>query len=169
MQCDKTDTILPFLMRVAATMLAGAVFLLPANGQAKHFAPAKPAAKPATTASHTATTPHTTAGASHGTTTGRPGTSAGAGATVHHPNGSTTTRTASGREVTRAPNGCVTSMRTASGHEVRYGANGHVREIRSNDMTIRRGPGGMRHTIVDRPDHSRMVAYGHGRGYIQRP
>jgi hypothetical protein len=36
-------------------------------------------------------------------------------------------------------------------------------------MTIRRGPGGMRHTIVDRPDHSRMVAYGHGRGYIQRP
>jgi hypothetical protein len=67
------------------------------------------------------------------------------------------------------PTARVTSMRTASGHEVRYGANGHVREIRSNGMTIRRGPGGMRHTIVDRPDHSRMVAYGHGRGYIQRP
>jgi hypothetical protein len=57
MQCDKTGKILPFLMRAAATMLAGAVFLLPANGQAKHSAPAKPAAKPATTASHTATTP----------------------------------------------------------------------------------------------------------------
>jgi hypothetical protein len=27
----------------------------------------------------------------------------------------------------------------------------------------------MRRTVVDRPDHSRMVAYGHGRGYIQRP
>jgi hypothetical protein len=52
---------------------------------------------------------------------------------------------------------------------VRYGANGHAREIHSNGMTIRRGPGGMRHTIVDRPDHCRMVAYGHGRGYIQRP
>jgi hypothetical protein len=63
----------------------------------------------------------------------------------------------------------VTSVRTASGHEVRYGANGHVREIHSNGMAIRRGPGGMRRTMVDRPDHSRLVAYGHGRGYIQRP
>jgi hypothetical protein len=172
MRCDKTGTIVPFLMRAAATMLAGAVFLLPVSGQAKHSAPAKPAAKPATSASHTPTTSHTTAGASHGTTAGRPGAAAGGSrnvATVRHPNGSTTTRTPSGREVTRAPNGRVTSVRTASGHEVRYGANGHVREIHSNGMTIRRGPGGMRHTIVDRPDHSRMVAYGHGRGYIQRP
>jgi hypothetical protein len=62
MRCDKTGTILPFLMRAAATMLASAVFLLPASGQAKHSAPAKPAAKPATSASHTATTSHTTAG-----------------------------------------------------------------------------------------------------------
>jgi hypothetical protein len=47
MRCDKTGTIVPFLMRAAATMLAGAVFLLPVSGQTKHSAPAKPAAKPA--------------------------------------------------------------------------------------------------------------------------
>jgi hypothetical protein len=40
MRCDKTGTIVPFLMRAAATMLAGAVFLLPVSGQAKHSAPA---------------------------------------------------------------------------------------------------------------------------------
>jgi hypothetical protein len=98
MRCDKTGTIVPFLMRAAATMLAGAVFLLPVSGQAKHSAPAKPAAKPATSASHTPTTSHTTAGASHSTTAGRPGAAAGGSrnvATVRHPNGSTTTRTPS--------------------------------------------------------------------------
>ncbi|HZD75896.1 MAG TPA: hypothetical protein VE218_02755 [Acidobacteriaceae bacterium] len=195
MRCYGAGKTLTFLAQTAAAVLAGAILIVPASGQAKHSAPPKPAAKPAASAGHSSTpasaghtsTPagagHTStpAGAGHTSTPGgaghtggasaasRPGGAGGHVSTTRNANGSTTTHTASGREVTRGPQGHVTNVRMANGHEARFGSNGHVREVHANGMAIRRGPGGMRRTVVDRPDHSRMVAYGHGRGYIQRP
>jgi hypothetical protein len=170
MRCDKAGAILSFLMRAAATVvLASAVLAVPASGQAKHSAPkaaAKPAAKPAMSAAHSGTTAGAHGG---GTGTTNRATTASRPGTVRNANGSMTTRTASGREVTRGPAGHVTNVRMANGHEARFGSNGHIREVHANGMEVRRGPGGMRRTVVDRPDHSRYVAYGHGRGYIQRP
>ncbi|MGB9417190.1 MAG: hypothetical protein WCB58_12825 [Acidobacteriaceae bacterium] len=178
MRCYRTGRVLTFIVETAATaMLATAVLVVPASGQAKHStphtathtAPAKATTKPATRSS---TPGHTAAGAGHA---GAPNAAARGGAgsrsvtTTRNRNGSVTTRTASGREVTRGPAGHVTNVKMANGHEARFGSNGHVREVHANGMEIRRGPGGMRRTVVDRPDHSRMVAYGHGRGYIQRP
>jgi hypothetical protein len=84
--------------------------------------------------------------------------------------GATTTRTASGKEVTKSPSGKVTSVKTASGSEAKFGSNGKVKEIHTaNGMTVSHAPGGARRVEVERPDHSRLVAEGHGRGYIQRP
>ncbi len=79
--------------------------------------------------------------------------------------------TAHGAEVTKSPSGRVESVRTPSGKVAEFGSNGRVHEVRdpARNMTVMRGPGGMRRTEVERADHSRLVAEGHGRGYIQRP
>jgi hypothetical protein len=63
----------------------------------------------------------------------------------------------------------VATVKTASGHEAKFGSNGKVKEVHANGMTVSHAPGGARRTEVERPDHSRLVAEGHGRGYIQRP
>ena len=63
----------------------------------------------------------------------------------------------------------MTEVKTASGAEARFSPNGRVREVRADGMTVRQGPSGIRRTEFERPDHSRLVAEGHGRGYIQRP
>jgi hypothetical protein len=159
----------------------------PHTATAPHPAAAPHAAAPAT--AHTGTSPTARTSASPttrtsasptthtaaGTTAGRPGSTArppaaGRTETVRTPNGSTVTHTARGGEITRAPNGRVTSYRSPSGREVHFSPNGRVREVHGpGGMVVSRGPAGMRRTVIERPDHSRFVAYGHGRGYIARP
>jgi hypothetical protein len=88
---------------------------------------------------------------------------------VRNRDGGSTTRTARGAEISRGRDGRVTSYRGPHGNEARFGSHGQIREVRGHGMVVSRGPGGMRRTVVERPDHSRLVAYGHGRGYISRP
>jgi hypothetical protein len=137
--------------------------------------PAKPPAKPAAPAAKTATTPstghpsgatgHTATPAGH--TTG-PGGAHGAGPTSFKaPPGGSVHATRSGGEVARNSRGQVTAYRGANGHEARFDSHGGVREVHANGMTVRRGPGGVRRVEMERADHSRFVAYGHGRGYIE--
>jgi len=71
--------------------------------------------------------------------------------------------------ITRGPNGKVESYRGHNGSEAHFGRDGRVREVRARDMTIIHGPGGSRRIVVDRVDHSRIVAYRGGYGYVQRP
>jgi hypothetical protein len=144
-------------------------------------APAKPAAPAAHTApshpagatSHTATTPgaHTTGAGAH--TTGVGGHTGGTGAhtagvsSVKAPPGGSVHATRSGGEVARNSHGQVTAYRGANGHEARFDSRGGVRVVHANGMTVRGGPGGARRVEMERADHSRLVAYGHGRGYIE--
>jgi hypothetical protein len=166
-------------------LLAGFAYLVvPAYGSVqKHTpAPSKPAAHAPSHGSSNASHPaNRSTGGRPGAngnrgTGGRPGSArvgagnrGAGGGTVRNRDGSTTTRTARGGEVTRGPHGRVTSYRGANGREAKFGSNGRVREVRGNGMTVSRGPRGMRRTEVERGDHSRLVAYGHGRGYISRP
>ena len=46
---------------------------------------------------------------------------------------------------------------------------GRVREVHLHDTTIVHVRGGWHHTIVERPDHSRIVVNRFGHGYVQRP
>lgn len=46
---------------------------------------------------------------------------------------------------------------------------GRVREVHVRDTTIVHVRGGWHHTIVERPDHSRIVVNRFGHGYVQRP
>lgn len=85
------------------------------------------------------------------------------------PGGGATMRTADGREFNRGPNGRVESFRGAHGEEAHFGRDGRVHEIRSGNMRIEHGPGGMRRVEMERADHSRLVVDGRGRGYIARP
>ena len=75
--------------------------------------------------------------------------------------------------MTKSPAGKVTEFKAANGHEAKFNSEGHVKEVHGevngNKVTVAHGPAGMRRTVVERPDHSRLVADGHGRGYIQRP
>ena len=142
---------------------------------AKPAAPAKPAtgAKPAGAAAGRPGAP--SAGNTHSPGAGgaRANSASGVkpGTTVRTPSGGTKTVTAHGTEITKSPSGRVESVRTPSGNTARFNSNGKVREVHDpgRNMTVSRGPGGMRRTEVERPDHSRLVAEGHGRGYIQRP
>jgi hypothetical protein len=70
--------------------------------------------------------------------------------------------------MTRGRDGHVAGYRDAHGNEARFGSHGRVREVHGRGMDVRRGPGGMRRTVVER-NGERRVAYGHGRGYISRP
>ncbi len=159
-------------------LLAGLSLLaLPAGAQSKaKAAPAKPAAaaaKPAAKPSSTTTHPggsasgHTaTSGAGHSGSTGGAGKSSAA--SVKAPPGGSVHETSKG-VVARDSRGNTTAFKGANGHEAKFDSRGGVKEVHANGMTVRRGPGGMRRTEVERADHSRLVADGHGRGYIQRP
>ncbi len=57
----------------------------------------------------------------------------------------------------------------AHGEQAQFDHAGRVREIRTGDMHIQHGPGGMRRVEMTRADHSHLVMEGHGRGYVQRP
>jgi hypothetical protein len=137
------------------------------SAPAKASAPSKPAARPTAPAgAHPNTANRTGMNGSHpgGSSTGRPNTP---GTRVERTNnGGTVTHTNKG-EVARASNGRVTSFKGANGHEAKFSSTGRVKEVHSGNLTVHRGPGNMRRTVVDRPDHSRLVAEGHGRGYIQ--
>jgi hypothetical protein len=60
-------------------------------------------------------------------------------------------------------------VRTASGNEIHRRPNGEVRELRTRDMDIHHGPGGVRTVRVVRPDRSVIVVNHAGRGYVERP
>ena len=74
-----------------------------------------------------------------------------------------------GPGITRGTNGKVEVYRGHNGSEARFGRDGRVREVHARDMTIIHLPGGSRRIVVERGDHSRVVAYRGGYGYVQRP
>ncbi len=167
---------------VAATVLLAMPASLAAQTK-KTTTPAKPAAtKPAASsvskpgAASSASKPggptaHPTGGATSGGGSKPNPTAMKPGTSVRTPGGGSKTMTAKGAEVTKSSTGRVESVKTANGSEAKFASNGHVKEVHdpARNMTVSRGPGGMRRTEVERPDHSRLVADGHGRGYIQRP
>ena len=63
----------------------------------------------------------------------------------------------------------MTSVTTRSGVTAHLGANGHVTSIQAHGMIISHGGNGGRTYVSERPDHSRVVGYGGGRGYVERP
>jgi hypothetical protein len=46
---------------------------------------------------------------------------------------------------------------------------GHARDVHARGMDIHHGPGGGRTFVAERPGGVRVVGYGHGYGYVQRP
>src|ERR1700761_6743402 len=175
----KTGGAFSATMRLVAVgfLAAGVCLAVPASASTQK--PSKPASAPAPkpAAKAPSTTSHPTNGAAAGThganTTTHPGGSSTSGphtvGTTRNPNGTTTTHTARGAEITKRPDGHVASYKGPNGHEAKFDSRGRVREVHGNGMTVSRGPRGFRRTAYDRPDHSRFVAEGHGRGYIQRP
>jgi hypothetical protein len=83
--------------------------------------------------------------------------------------GGSTKITSAGPGITRGANGKVQVYRGHNGSEARFGRDGRVREVHARDMTIIHLPGGSRRIVVERGDHSRVVAYRGGYGYVQRP
>ena len=182
----------PEFSRYPVTCVLAGLLLVPhaLNAQTKKPAapakstavkPAAPAAKPSAPAAKSATAGAAKSGtaAPGAHTPAAPGGARSASATaplkpsttVKTPTGGTKTMTAHGTEVTRTPSGHVESVKTANGSTAKFSSSGKVREVHdpSRNMTVSRGPGGMRRTEVERPDHTRLVAEGHGHGYIQRP
>jgi hypothetical protein len=164
----------------------------PAKPAAK---PATPAAKPAgggastskgptTSSSHGPTTsspkPATTTTAHPSTTTAHPTTT-----TVHSPTSgtaghSTTAGTAKaptsstgktfGKTATPAPKGSTT-VPTKNGGSVTKRANGQVATVHDpkRGMDVHRNLSGGRTVVVERGDHTRIVAVRGGHGYVQHP
>ena len=50
-----------------------------------------------------------------------------------------------------------------------FDRSGHARDVHANGMDIHHGPGGARTIVRERPGGVRVVSYGHGHGYVQRP
>ena len=183
-------SVLAFPASLSRCLAIAVLSLSPLLAAGQHTAPKSPpkvsapaaASHPSTTGARTTTGAgaRTTTGAGARTTTGTTGT-ANRGAApnrtapgvTHTPSGGTRTVTRNGGEINRGSNGRVTSFKGPNGHEARFGSNGGVREVHGNvggnRVMVAHGPAGMRRVVVDRPDHSRFVAEGHGRGYIQRP
>ena len=123
-------------------------------------APSKPAAKgpsssPSAGHSNASNTTHPTSGSTNRTA-----------ASVKAPPGGSVHETSRGT-VAKDSSGHVTQFKGANGSEAKFGKNGQVKEVHSGNVSVRRGPGGERRTEVERADHSRLVAYGHGRGYVE--
>jgi hypothetical protein len=96
---------------------------------------------------------------------GAPGANHGGAAPAHNAN-AVATRGGGTREM--KPGG-GSEYHGAHGEQAKFDSKGHVREINSGNVHIQRGPNGARHAEIERPDHSRIVMDGHGRGYVQRP
>ncbi|PYP86544.1 MAG: hypothetical protein DMF61_12735 [Blastocatellia bacterium AA13] len=71
--------------------------------------------------------------------------------------------------VIRGANGKPERFRGRDGSEARFGRDGNVREVRARGLTIIHTPGGSRHVVLVRPDHSRIFVNRAGHGYVQRP
>lgn len=65
--------------------------------------------------------------------------------------------------------GNLTSMKTKGGATARFGSNGKVAQIRTNNMTINRGPRGGRVVESRLRGGGRVVSYGGRRGFVERP
>lgn len=119
-------------------------------------------------ASHTATAGSKAGGGSTGgkTTSGAGGKPA-VGTVKTNSNG-TRTVVAKNGELTKSPSGKPLAFKGNNGHEARFTSTGKVKEVRAGNMTITHGPGNMRRSVVEnRETHTRFVAEGHGRGYIE--
>ena len=84
------------------------------------------------------------------------------------PSGPVAGPTRNGGQITTSTNGRA-EYRGRDNSRAVFGRDGAVREVRTQNMVIAHGPGGSRRIVADRPDHSRIVAYGNSRGYVQRP
>ena len=166
-----------------------AVFSAPTASAQKKSAPAaKSAPAPKAAAPAAKSTPSTgaktgtTGSASHTAAAGAGNKTAGAGAasgkegersstksttSVKAPPGGSTKVTKSG-VVAKDSSGKVTEFKGNNGHEAKFGSNGKVKEVKAGNMTISHGPGNVRRSVVEnRETHTRFVAEGHGRGYIE--
>jgi hypothetical protein len=175
MSCPKASSIPSLVARFASIALMASV--LPLN------ASAGPPAKKTAPAPSRPSAPAKAATSSKSPSPTRPASSSehGSGANATHPtNGSANKGTASVKApaggsvhetskgaVAKDSSGHVTAFKGNNGSEAKFGKNGQVKEVHANGMTVRRGPNGMRRTEVERADHSRVVAYGHGRGYVE--
>jgi hypothetical protein len=62
----------------------------------------------------------------------------------------------------------VTEFKGNNGHEAKFSSNGRVKEVHAGNMTVTHGPGGRSRSIVEnRETHTRFIAEGRGRGYIE--
>jgi hypothetical protein len=95
----------------------------------------------------------------------------GAGSAGHGfgtPPGGHTAMNARGDQRTFNSSGHVTSITTRNGAAARFDSHGHINTIHNGGMTINHGGRGGRTVVTERADHSRLVSYGHGRGYGER-
>jgi hypothetical protein len=134
---------------------------------------------PSTTTAHpVTTTPHAGTSATHTATpathtaspTSRPGATSPGGRVSTPAGGKTFGSTAGGKGGMAAPKGSKT-VQTRSGGTVTKRADGHVATVRDpkRGMEVHRNLSGNRRVVVERSDHSRIVAERGGRGYVQRP
>ena len=120
-------------------------------------------------ASHTASSGAGSKTAAGGAAGGKGNTGSGskAASNVKAPPGGKVTETKNG-VVAKNSAGKVTEFKGNNGHEAKFGSNGKVKEVKAGNMTISHGPGNMRRSVVEnRETHTRFVAEGHGRGYIE--
>lgn len=83
------------------------------------------------------------------------------------PTRTVTTKTGSKLEYSGSHLSAVTTPRGTVG---RVNAQGRVSSIHTaNGTTIDRGPRGERRVVTERADHTRIVSYGRGGGYVQHP
>jgi len=71
--------------------------------------------------------------------------------------------------VAKNSSGKVVGFKGNNGHEATFDPHGNAKVVHAGETTVSRGPGGARRTEIYREDHSRVVAYGHGRGFVEHP
>jgi hypothetical protein len=69
----------------------------------------------------------------------------------------------------KGSNGKPEVFRSRTGSEIHYSRDGRVHEVHARNMTIVHNSFGTRRVFVERVDHSRVVVYRSGFGYVQRP
>jgi hypothetical protein len=83
-------------------------------------------------------------------------------------NGGTHTVHTNGSVVERGSNGKLSSVTTAKGTTAKMNSNGKVATIQNNKgMTINHAPNGSRTIVSNRPNNTRVVSTGKGRGYTE--